>query len=58
MLITLGLVYFLNNPFTIQGEEDTTLPPLGSFFSPFTGFWQNAESPTNPVFDSFTDHGC
>ncbi|MEZ4952518.1 MAG: penicillin acylase family protein [Saprospiraceae bacterium] len=53
LLLTLGLVYFLSNPFTIKGEEEKTLPPLGSFFSPFTGFWQNAESSVNAVFQSF-----
>ncbi|GIV31364.1 MAG: beta-lactam antibiotic acylase [Saprospiraceae bacterium] len=49
LLCTLALVYFLATPLTI-GEDSadgrtrkTTLPALGHFFSPFEGFWQNAE---------------
>ncbi len=54
LLITSGLVYALSNPYTISdGEKETTLPPLGSFFSPFTGFWQNAESDNTPLFKDF-----
>ena len=53
LLLTSGLIYLLSNPFTIGGEKETTLPPLGSFFSPFTGFWQNAESESRPFFKSF-----
>jgi penicillin G amidase len=36
-----GLLYLLNTGLTIKGN---TLPPLGAFFNPFSGFWQNAES--------------
>lgn len=47
-----GLVYFLNKPIVLKeplpGDptktKTTTVPALGPFFSPFTGFWQNAES--------------
>ncbi len=53
LALTAGLVYVLGIPLSIGGEKKTTLPPLGSFFSPFTGFWQNAESPNTPVFESF-----
>ncbi len=50
--LTVGLIYLLSIPLSIDGEKKTTLPPLGSFFSPFTGFWQNAESELIPVFNS------
>lgn len=40
-LLAIGLVVVLNGPLSISGS---TTPPLGSFLSPFTGFWQNAES--------------
>ena len=50
---TVGLVYFLNNPFTYKGN---TLPALGQYFSPFSGFWQNGGPivPKNINF-AFTD---
>jgi penicillin amidase len=40
LAITLGLLYFLNNSWTIKG---TPIPPLGKFLDPFHGFWQNIE---------------
>ncbi|MCC6724362.1 MAG: penicillin acylase family protein [Saprospiraceae bacterium] len=48
----LGLVYILNKPIPIQTPtpedptktKETLIPPIGPFVSPFTGFWQNAES--------------
>ncbi len=40
-LVTFFLVRTLNNPLTLKGN---TLPALGMFFSPFEGFWHNAES--------------
>ncbi len=40
---TLGLIYMLNAPVNLGGADGKTIPPPGSFFSPFTGFWQNAE---------------
>lgn len=43
LLLTGGLIYALSIPITIGDENGTTLPPSGPFFSPFTGFWQNAE---------------
>lgn len=41
MVVTIGLIYFLNAGWNIGG---TPLPPLGKFLDPFHGFWQNAES--------------
>ncbi len=40
VLITLVYCYFLNRPLQIGG---TSVPVLGSFFSPYHGFWQNAQ---------------
>lgn len=37
LIITIGLVYFLNRGWN-------PIPPLGKFFDPFHGFWQNAEA--------------
>ena len=39
-LITLGLIYFLNNTWNF-GQ---TIPALGKFMDPFHGVWQNAET--------------
>lgn len=39
LLITLSLIYVFNSRFSFLGA-----PPLGAFFNPFEGFWQNAES--------------
>lgn len=44
LLPTLALLWLLNTPFKVG---DSTLPPLGDFINPFTGFWQNAE-PAEP----------
>ncbi len=38
LLFAGGLTYLLNRPIA-------ALPALGQFFSPFSGFWQNAEKP-------------
>jgi penicillin G amidase len=38
LVIAGGLTYLLNRPLGV-------LPALGPFFSPFTGFWQNADAP-------------
>ena len=40
LLFATGLTYLLNRPLG-------PVPALGPFFSPFTGFWQNAEKPVN-----------
>ena len=40
LLILLGFILFLNSA---QSIGSRSLPPLGKLFSPFTGFWQNAE---------------
>ena len=39
--LSLALVYALNSSLTLKGNA---LPPLGKFFAPFTGFWNNIES--------------
>lgn len=44
LLPTLALLWLLKTPLSI-GEK--TLPPLGAFINPFSGFWQNAE-PARP----------
>lgn len=41
LLLTTGLIWLLQTP---QHVGSVTLPALGSFFNPFSGFWQNAES--------------
>jgi len=41
LLITVGTCYALSIPIP---AGDATLPPVGKFFNPFTGFWSNAES--------------
>ena len=41
LLITIGLIYILNTPQSINNEN---IPPLGKVINPFTGFWQNAET--------------
>ncbi|MBP7184051.1 MAG: penicillin acylase family protein [Saprospiraceae bacterium] len=40
ILLLCAYVYVMNISLHVK---DKTLPPLGNFFSPFTGFWQNAE---------------
>lgn len=45
LLLTSLLVWQLQTP---QQLGDKTLPALGSFFNPFSGFWQNAE-PASPA---------
>ena len=42
LAITTTLAYLLS--ISLQLKPGVSLPPLGSFFCPFTGFWQNAES--------------
>lgn len=42
LAILLGVLVYLGSIQLTLNE--TQLPALGSFFSPFTGFWQNAES--------------
>lgn len=39
--ITLALIFVLDKSWLIQ---DKRLPPLGKFFDPFHGFWQNVEA--------------
>ena len=40
LIITIALIYFLNNRWVISGSP---IPPLGKFLDPFHGFWQNIE---------------
>lgn len=40
LVLTVGLIWLLQTP---QRVGSSTLPALGAFFNPFTGFWQNAE---------------
>lgn len=52
LLLTIGAVYLLNQPWTLKEPlpddpskfKETVIPPVGPFVSPFSGFWQNAES--------------
>ncbi len=39
-VITIGLIFFLDNSWTIGGQP---APPFGKFLSPQQGMWQNAE---------------
>lgn len=54
LLVTLGLIYFLNNSWTIGGKP---IPPLGKFLDPFHGFWQNIESENNSATIDLTIEG-
>lgn len=40
-IITLGLIYFLDNRWVIK---ENPIPPLGRFLDPFNGFWRNLEA--------------
>lgn len=40
LAITLTITYFLS--ISLQPKPGVSMPPLGNFFCPFTGFWQNA----------------
>ncbi|MBI1223869.1 MAG: penicillin acylase family protein [Bacteroidetes bacterium] len=50
--LLLGLIYFLDKPISLKEPlpddptkfKEVNVPAIGPFFSPFTGFWQNAES--------------
>lgn len=43
LLLTLALVWLLQTQHKVGGNS---LPPLGAFFNPFSGFWKNAEPAT------------
>ncbi len=51
LVLTVLLVWILARPIAMGGN---TIPPLGSFFNPFSGFWANAESAGNPKFDNLS----
>ena len=44
LLITISLIYLLNNP-------TNNIPPLGKFLNPYSGFWLNGEIDQNKVLD-------
>ncbi len=52
LTVLLGAIYVLDKPITLKEPlpddptkfKESTIPAIGPFFSPFTGFWQNAES--------------
>jgi len=41
LIITIGLIYVLDNRWVIKGNP---VPPIGKFLDPFSGFWRNIES--------------
>ncbi|MBI5917109.1 MAG: penicillin acylase family protein [Bacteroidetes bacterium] len=51
LALTAVAIYYLNTPIALKEPrlddptkmKETLIPPMGPFFSPFTGFWQNAE---------------
>ena len=45
ILFTVGLILACNRPLTLG---DLTLPPIGKFLNPTSGFWQNAENNKSP----------
>ncbi len=47
LVATTCLVWFLSSQRSVNGKE---LPPLGDFFNPFSGFWQNGEPVTGTKF--------
>ena len=49
-LLTLSAFYLLNQPIQVG---DKSIPPPGFFFSPYTGFWQNAEA-VHPITDAIS----
>ncbi len=50
LLLTIGLVFLLNTSLPFGGS---TLPAIGNFLSPFTGFWQNAKVQSNYTDTTF-----
>jgi penicillin amidase len=54
LVITAGLIYLLNNSWTLKG---TPVPPLGKFLDPFHGFWQNIESLNSTAEDNLAIPG-
>lgn len=47
LIMTVGLIILMDRPLTIKEQ---TLPPLGRFFSPQHGYWQQAEPVSMPAF--------
>jgi len=52
--ITALLTWQLSRPHTIG---DNTIPPIGTFLNPFSGFWANAESAQKPRFNNLSMPG-
>lgn len=46
---SLSLVWLLSTAISVKEKP---LPPLGSFFNPFSGFWKNAEPSSGVKFDN------
>jgi penicillin G amidase len=53
LIVTISLTWVLCNPVPLENQ---TLPPFGSLFNPFTGFWQNGE-PKQYASYSYTLNG-
>ena len=51
---TICLVWFFSSSLSVKGKD---LPPLGSFFNPFSGFWKNGEPSTGVNFEDGTIPG-
>lgn len=62
LALTAGLIYALDKPILTKQPDpedpakfrEALIPPLGNFVSPFTGFWQNAETPVQFVPQTLT----
>ncbi|MDQ3142000.1 MAG: penicillin acylase family protein [Bacteroidota bacterium] len=54
LVCSLSWIYFLNNNLNVK---DNTLPPLGKFFSPFQGFWQNGKNAFQSNEEILTNSG-
>ena len=50
LLVTVTLGYFLN-------RKINPAPPIGNFFSPFTGFWRNAQQAQWPASELLRLYG-
>jgi len=47
-ITSIGLIWLLAASLSVKGKP---LPPIGSFFNPFSGFWKNAEPTTGTSFE-------
>jgi len=53
-LITVGLIFLLNSEIKISGSS---IPPLGNFLSPFSGFWQTTKGDAEFINQQFDFDG-